>query len=42
LRAILEPLLELLLLDPPDDDAFGLTGTPNELTVREADRLEEK
>ncbi len=40
----LDPLLELLLLlllDAPEDvdDALGLTGTPRELTVSDADRL---
>ncbi len=39
-----DPLLELLLLlllDAPEDvdDALGLTGTPRELTVSDADRL---
>ena len=44
LSPTLDPRLELLVLDPPEvvAAAFGLTGTPRELTVSEADRLEKK
>jgi hypothetical protein len=35
-----DPRLELLLLEPPlEVVAFGFTGTPNEFTVNDADRL---
>jgi hypothetical protein len=40
LRPTFEPRLEPALLDPPELDAFGLTGTPSELTVSEAERLQ--
>jgi len=40
---ILEPRLELLLLEPPLDAVdFGLTGIPKEFTVRDADRLQKR
>ena len=39
LRPTFEPLRLFVVLDPPEVDAFGLTGTPNELTVNEAERL---
>ena len=38
----MDPRLELVVLEPPDVVALGLTGTPNELTVNEAERLKKE
>jgi hypothetical protein len=37
-----DPLRLLFVLEPPEVEAFGLTGTPNELTVKDAERLQKR